>query len=126
MVGIIAEGLQSNTFLDTGTQRSKGLSLSLAHLNPIANWLVPADMLVTGIGFGASSYRNVGYEVNWDMYIDDTLIFSSVYFKEMEEYKRLRAPLLVKRGERVRFTVDNPDEVKIDVFFNVDYKNVSK
>ena len=126
MVGIIAESLQGNTFLDTGTQRSKGLSLSLAHLNPIANWLVPADMLVTGIGFGASSYRNVGYEVNWDMYIDDTLIFSSVYFKEMEEYKRLRNPLLVKRGERVRFVVDNPDEVKIDVFFNVDYKNVSK
>ena len=121
-VNSIADGYKSMKLLGNGTQRSKGLKLENMTLNEIeTSWIAPHDLLITGVRFGIDECRNIGYTSNWDMYINNILTMSSIYIKEMNEYKRFRNFYPVLKGQEIKFIFHNETKIDKDVFFDIDY-----
>lgn len=122
MVKAIAQGYTSMKLMSSGRQRSKGLVLSSDMKGSKAiTWVAPHDLVITGIRFGVDDIRNLGYSDYWDMYIDDVQIMSSVFLKEVNEYKRFRNFYPVVQGQAIKFVYHNIHDIPKEIWYDIDY-----
>lgn len=118
----IVKAYTSKYLMNNGIQMSKGLLIEQSSYgDKEITWTVSNDIFITGIRFTINNLRNIGYDDNWDMYIDNINIMSSVYVKEMNEYKRFRNLYFVSKGQVIKFIYHNRTDIIKDLWFDLDY-----
>ncbi|MCG8538751.1 MAG: hypothetical protein MJA82_02275 [Clostridia bacterium] len=118
----LVQGYSSMKLMNNGIQKSKGLFIENSILGDWkVTWAADHDMLITGVSFGVDNIRNIGYDDNWDMYVDDLQIMSSVYVKEINEYKGFSNFYPVLKGQTIGFIFHNLTNISKDLWFDIDY-----
>ena len=120
LVESIFDSYTSMKLLKSGEQKSKGFAIHSLEGDQEITWQAKSEVFITGVLFGVDDVRNIGYEDNWDMYLEDEPIMESIYLKEMYEYKQFRTPLKVEQGQTVRIIYKNKTNDKT-VWYDIDY-----
>ena len=118
----LVDGLKSNKLVNSGEKKVKGLQLNIEKygINSL-QWVPSSDIYITEIKFNPQNIRNIGYHNSWTVMVDSQKIIEDVYVKEMNERKRFRSPLFLKKGKPITIYYNNIDNCLPKAFFDIEY-----
>lgn len=73
------------------------------------------------VQFFISPKRNSGYNNYWELYLNDEILFDSVFAKEMDENKTLFSPMPIKEDSVLKFVFYNNNDIDLDIGYNIEY-----
>lgn len=104
-LGLKLDGLSSSLGI-IGKQKIYGNMLEIPAITGqnIVSFLVPKQGRITGITYSLSAWN---FQDDWNLVVNDDVLFSKVTTKEFGEHKYLNSFYLVKGGDTIQFIFNN-------------------
>lgn len=110
---------------DKAKQRCKGFYIEVGDkTNYNETWYIEKDIAITGIKIAVSKEENYVMD-NFDISVlykgREREMFSTVYIKDIDDYKNMVCFLKVKKGSKIIITYRSESNTPKDVWFDIDY-----
>lgn len=104
----------------SGTQKIKGQHLSVPAVigDYEIKWSFDEDIYITDVKYSQSGWK---YEDNWDLKIADTLIFETIYTKEIAESEVFHCYCYVAANTEITLVLHNMSGNSRDIWANLHY-----
>lgn len=124
-VGLFPLDIEGMFNPDKAKQRCKGFYIEVGEKNTYnETWDVDKDISITGIKVAVSKEENYFMD-NFDISViyqgKERELFSTVYIKDIDDYKNMVCFLKVKAGSKIVITYRSDSNTPKDVWFDIDY-----
>lgn len=123
LADLIIKAMKDRDIDFKGFMGSKGLLYDKNNPKGVLTWVVPEDMLLTGIKTSYEKYMNMApkYDYRFSVYIDEELIIDKASIKEFSDYKRLRQFKPILKGTHIDFVVHEAPPMETNISFNLEF-----
>lgn len=104
-----------------GTQKVCGFSQSIPALQndfKIVEWTLDRNIVITGLTYSQSAWKGEDY---WELWIDDDILFETVYTKELGEQKHWEVVHTISPGQTIKLVLHNISGNSRDVWIDFEY-----